>query len=351
MRFLCFGAGAIGSYVGGSLQLAGNEVVFVEPAQQKSRIQVRGIQIEDVSGAIHNIPDPEITSDALAVIREQSFDAAILAVKSFDTKELIASLKPVAELLPPFISLQNGVENEKELAEIIGEENVIAVSVCTAISRTPTDCIKVEKLRGIGIEKGKNLSAALYAEFKKAGLKPELIANGTAMKWSKMLSNLLANASSAILDMTPAEIYADDSSFELEMLQIREAAAVMNAYDIPVINIPGVPVKLLVWGIRFLPRPLLKVLLKKQVGSGRGQKMPSFHIDLYAGHHRNEVEFLNGAVVRYADAKKIDVPVNRGYYKILTALAENRLPLDYYRKRPVKLRTNILFLKNVDKEK
>lgn len=342
MKFICFGAGAIGSYVGGSLLLSGNEIVFVERAERIARFKENGIRIEDVSGQVHEILNFEVVSDVADVIRNRAFDAVILAVKSFDTQALLDSMKDIVDLLPPFISLQNGVENEKILETCLGREKVIPVSVCTAISRSDSGSIKVEKLRGIGIQDGKSLSRPLFDTFTSAGLKPQLIADGTGMKWSKMISNLLANASSAILDMSPAEIFADDVAFDLEVRQIKETIAVMDAYGIPVVNIPGVPVKLLAWGIKVLPKLILKPVLIKQVGSGRGGKMPSFHIDLYAGNPQNEVEYLNGAVVRFAEAKNIPVPVNSGYTKILTSLARKELPLDTYRKKPNALKEAIL---------
>jgi len=48
------------------------------------------------------------------------------------------------------------------------------------------------------------------------------------MKWSKMLTNLPANATAAILDMTPAEVFSHPSLFQLEMRMLREALAVMR---------------------------------------------------------------------------------------------------------------------------
>ena len=157
-------------------------------------------------------------------VKECQFDAAIIAVKSFDTERLMKSLIEVIGLLPPFISLQNGVENEALLASYLGKAKVVSASVCTAISRKQDGLIKVEKLRGIGITAGHFLSEDIYKAFRSANLKPALIADGTAMKWSKMISNLLANASSAILDMTPAEIFSDPDGFRLEIRQIRETA-------------------------------------------------------------------------------------------------------------------------------
>ena len=66
--------------------------------------------------------------------------------------------------------------------------------------------------------------------------------------------------------------------------------------------------------------------------------MPSFYIDLHAGRRDSEVEFLNGAVARYADALGIAAPVNHAYYEILTKLAAGELPLDSYKKNPKQFR-------------
>ena len=79
----------------------------------------------------------------------------------------------------------------------------------------------------------------------------------------------------------------------------------------------------------------------KAVGGGRGGKMPSFYIDLHAGRKESEVEFLNGAVVRFGSRLGIPTPVNQAYYEVLTGLAQGRLPLDSYEKDPKKLREEI----------
>ena len=49
------------------------------------------------------------------------------------------------------------------------------------------------------------------------------------MKWSKLLANLVGNATSAILDLDPASIYADKRLYAIERRQLREALAVMRA--------------------------------------------------------------------------------------------------------------------------
>jgi 2-dehydropantoate 2-reductase len=103
---------------------------------------------------------------------------------------------------------------------------------------------------GIGIGSSFPLSKRIAAEFKRANLKPKLIEDTKGMKWSKMISNLLANASSAILNMTPAEIFTDSISYKLEIRQLRETLDVMRAYGIQPVDIPGVPIRLLCFAVR-----------------------------------------------------------------------------------------------------
>jgi 2-dehydropantoate 2-reductase len=66
-----------------------------------------------------------------------------------------------------------------------------------------------ERRRGVGIAVGHSLSSQLAEAFDKAGLNARLFSNAGEMKWSKLLTNLLGNACSAILDMNPAEVFAD----------------------------------------------------------------------------------------------------------------------------------------------
>lgn len=334
MKFLCLGAGAIGTYIGVSLIKAGFEVAFVERSEAIEQAAKNGLAVEFADGKRFQAKNPSLTTDALRYLDKNSVDYLIWAVKSFDNPALISSLIPAADKLPPIISLQNGVENEAQLSEAFGSAGVIPVSVCTAISRDPDGTVKVEKLRGIGISAESPFAEELSRAFSRANLKPALIHNASAMKWSKLITNLLANASSAILDMHPADIFADADGFLLEKRQILETLAVMNRLSIPVVNLPGTPVKLLAWAISHLPRFLLQPVLVKAVGGGRGGKMPSFHIDLEAGRTRSEVTFLNGAVSRTAEKLGISAPVNREYCEILTNLANGSLRRDTYRRKP-----------------
>jgi 2-dehydropantoate 2-reductase len=182
--------------------------------------------------------------------------------------------------MPPIVCFQNGVENETAIAEVLGENKIIRGTVTTAIGRRGMGNILVERFRGTGIEANLPVSLEIAAACNRAGLGMQVFQNGKAMKWSKMLTNLVGNATSAILNWPPAQVYSDPRVFIIERQQLREVLMVMDALHIPIVNLPGTPVKLLAFAIRFLPAPISRLLLVKAVGGGRGAKMPSFQIDL-----------------------------------------------------------------------
>lgn len=338
--FLCFGVGAIGAYIGGSLALSGHKVIFVERPEIAEEIRRRGLTLQ-TGETIQRLGELKVVNSIEAALAHGPFFAAILAVKSFDTRAVLESLLPFAADLPPIVSFQNGVENEPLLSSGLGSEKVIAGTVTTAIGRKGPGEIVVERLRGTGVAVHHPLGPALVAAMNRAGLRAAAFANPAAMKWSKLLTNLLANASSAILDMTPGQIFGHPGLYKLEARQLRETLRVMRAQNIPVVDLPGTPVRALAWAISTLPLLASRLLLQRSVGKGRGEKMPSFHIDLHSGRGKSEVDYLNGAVVRYGKQYHVATPVNQNLTRILMAMTQGEIPRETYARQPEKLLAEI----------
>jgi 2-dehydropantoate 2-reductase len=339
MRFLFFGAGAIGSYIGGSLSLQGHSVTFLERPEAVAKLRARGLSL-DLSLAGYGVRQVapsafQAESDLEQALAHGPFDLAIFALKSFDTPAAAEAMRPWAEQFPPLLCLSNGVENETILRQALGEAKVIEGTVTSAVSRTEAGIVRLEKWRGMGWAASHPEAVRWQQVFAQAGLRPRLYADGKAMKWSKLLTNLLANASSAILDMTPGAIFAHPGLYALEMEQLREALAVLRAQHLQVVDLPGTPVRLLAF-LAQAPswlRPLARPLLAK----GRGQKMPSLHIDLYAGRRQSEVHFLNGAVVRFGEQYHVPVPTNRLLNDLLSRMVQGELPREAFAHQPQKL--------------
>lgn len=333
LNILSVGAGAIGTYVGGSLALCGHNLTFLEQPHVARDLRGRGVRL-NLRGIEHEATRVHFASHLDEVLMLDDFDVALFALKSYHTQSAVSNLAPFAGRLPPILCLQNGVDNEPALAKAFGEQNVIPATVTSAVGRRAAGDIVLERLRGIGIADVHPLSVRLAAAFSQAGLNASLFPDPRAMKWSKMLTNLIANASSAILDMTPAEIFAHPGLFALEIRQLRECLAVMRAQGIPVVDLPGTPVRLLAFGVRYLPLSLLRPVMARLVGSGRGAKMPSFHIDLHSGAPNSEVDFLNGAVVRAGKELGIPTPVNHILDLTLLALTNKERSIGTYSHQP-----------------
>jgi 2-dehydropantoate 2-reductase len=65
--------------------------------------------------------------------------------------------------------------------------------------------------------------------------------------------------------------------------------------------------------------------------------MPSFHIDLHSGRGKSEVDYLNGAVVRYALKAGLRAPANKVLNETLLALTNGDLETSEFSKKPEKL--------------
>ena len=338
---LIFGAGAIGSYVGGSLALAGHRVVFIEQAAVAAGLRERGLRLDVSIDKNRNAASPLIVSpnsfgcvSSLAEAMQLGpFEAAIFAMKSFDTQAAMEEIKPFANQFPPILCLQNGVDNEPTIAAMLGPDHVIAGTMTYSIARRGAGDIVLEKKRGVGIAAGHPLSERLVAVLNTAGLNAHLYPHAADMKWSKVLANLPGSATSAIVDMSPGEVFAHPGLYALEMRMAHEALAVMAAQGVHAVNLPNIPVRALALAMR-LPPFLARPVLMKVVGGGRGGKMPSFHIDLHAGRRKSEVEYLHGAVVRYGEKSGVPTPVSRLLTETLLAMVRGEIPITEFSRRP-----------------
>ena len=350
LSVLCFGAGAIGTYMGGSLALSGHRVVFIEQPAVVAELQKIGLSLDLSLDERRKSKEPFLlppssftcVSSLKEALEQGPFDAAIFALKSFDTVPALENMKPFINHIPPVLCLQNGVDNEPALAAVLGSGKVIAGTTTSSIGRLAAGQIVLERLRGVGIATGSDpklntLASRLVDAMNDAWLNASLFPNAADMKWSKMVTNLMGNASAAILDMTPAEVLNHPGLFGLEMRMLREALKVMAAQGIHPVDLPKVPIRLFALAARFLPAFIARPVMVKVVGGGRGAKMPSFHIDLHSGRGKIEVDYLNGAVVRAGKKTGIPTPVNRLLNDTLQDLVQGRQQVSAYSRNPEKL--------------
>lgn len=343
MKILIYGAGAIGGYLGGRLLQQNHDVTLIAREVSAEIINKSGLDISEGGERSHTNP-LVLTSVLQAFDQEQQYDLIIMSMKSYD---LLPSLDALVAFCPDpamILAIQNGIGVEQPLIDQYGAERIISGAVTIPISRETTDHIVVEKEdRGLALaptQPGQNIKQWGLL-FKKAGIKTELMNNYQEMKWSKALLNLVGNATSAILNRRPGLIYKSDIVFDLEVRMLKETLAVMKAKKINVIDLPGSGAKRLAFGVQRLPRSMLKPIMTNLVSSGRGDKMPSFQIDLMAGKGKSEVVYHNGAIAQAGQEVGVPTPINAALFDILKRLTMEELDWREFDGRPKRLAVEI----------
>ncbi len=315
MKFMVLGAGAVGSWIGLNMIRAGHEVVFVGREAFCSATRAAGLTAQVPSGAqIQLAPIHAVASVDDAFARAAQFDAVALCTKAYGLDAALAALQPHIVASGQVICFQNGIGSETRAAALFGPR-VIAGTLTSPVSQTVPGAIALDKLTGgvglaamdsAGRDIARDIARAISTEYMPAHAYPD----AAAMKWSKLLLNIVANASAAIFEMDGGKIYRDPALFKLEMRMLRECLAVMRASGIPVINLPGIKPRTLARAVSLLPDFVLQPLLTTRVASGRGGKRPGLHEDLAQGRAQNEVAWLNGAIAAQGARVGVPTPVN-----------------------------------------
>ena len=337
MKILVYGAGAVGGYIGGRLAHAGHHVTFIVREVTADAINEQGLSITELGETVK--VQPHITTSIAQTFmgEDADFDLIILGMKAYDLTEAINHLVAFCPEPPPILTLQNGIGVERPLAEQFGADDLIIGALTTPVSKPSNSQITVERAdRGLTIApavKDKNIQA-WGKLLNDAGVPTEVLPDYQSMKWSKAFLNIVGNATSAILNRPPGAVYKVSSMFDLEKRMLKETLAVMKAYNIKVIDLPGSPATKLAGGVRRAPNLLLKPILTNVVSKGRGDKMPSFQIDLMSGKGKTEVIYHNGAIAKAGRAKNIPTPVNAALTNILVGLAKQELDWRDYDGKP-----------------
>lgn len=344
MKFLIYGAGAVGSYFGALLAQAQHEVVLVSRSTY-ARIEKNGLTVVRANQKTFNVKVQAVSSlrQALVLAEEagKPYDYIFLTMKMYDLPTAIDELIAFCPDNPPMlVALQNGIGAEEKLTKHYPAEKVIAGSVTVPVSVDASFNVVEEKGgRGLGLAPvgGRGISKHLMQALKEAGIETVVVKNYLEMKWSKLLINVIGNATAAILNRRPGIVYKSTPLFRLEVRMLKEVLAVMKGLKLNVVNLPGMPATRLVFGLKWLPEPFLKPLMTNVVAGGRGDKAPSFHLDLIANKRKNEVLYHNGAVNLSGRELNIPTPVNAALTDILLQLVHEEIDSHKYDGNPKEL--------------
>ncbi len=339
VNILVIGGGAIGSLLAARLGGAGHAVTLLDRPQAAAALQAHGLRLVEADGRVLS-PAVRIAASPGEAFGQAQFDLAVLAVKAYHTGDAASDLAPFLPATTPLLSIQNGIGNEDLLAEALASP-LLAGSLTTPVEVLGPGHVKVARAShrlAVAPWRGEGQPAQVAALFSGAGFTVQTFDDGPALKWTKLLMNMLANAQPAILGYTPAQVFAQPDLGNLEVLAWREALAVMRAQGIIPVPLAGYPMAFIGSLVRRLPVGLVRPFMARFIVGGRGTKPPSLTFDLQpAPRGQSEVAWLNGAVA--AQARKLGLPalVNDTLTRVLLDLVEGRAAVDEWRGRSDRL--------------
>ncbi|HEX7491459.1 MAG TPA: 2-dehydropantoate 2-reductase N-terminal domain-containing protein [Candidatus Limnocylindrales bacterium] len=336
-RTLVVGAGAVGSLLGALLGSVGHDVTLVrifEPSSERPLVLIRP------DGSRVTIPVHRVThtTDASAP------DLILVAVKMPALSEALAPTLRWPGV--PTLTVENGIGAEVIAGEIRPHAPMIAGSLTAPIRVASEDEVQWMGRGGLALaaatDSARSLVRTLLDDFARAGLRVAERPMAAPMKWSKLLTNLIANASGAILDMDAQEIYRNPGLFDIERRQLLETLAVMRGLGSKPVSIPGAPVPWLARCIR-LPARLSRPIMVRVVGGARAGKAPSLLLHLRSAppdaacSEQTEVAWMNGAVVQAGAEVGVATPVNACLAALVEEVARDPQRRAWFRGHPERL--------------
>jgi 2-dehydropantoate 2-reductase len=199
MRYIIFGAGAIGGVIGARLHLAGREVMLIARGPHLDAIRERGLRLETPVGT-ETLKIPAVSSPAKIEFRKD--DLVILGMKSQDTVAALEALRAAAGDGLPVVCTQNGVSNERMALRRF--ENVYAMVVMLPATHLEPGVVLQNSSPIAGILDGgrypqgtDSLIEAVCADLRDASFSAQPDLAVMRQKYAKLLLNL-GNAFQAI---------------------------------------------------------------------------------------------------------------------------------------------------------
>ncbi|MBN3845659.1 MULTISPECIES: ketopantoate reductase family protein [Burkholderiaceae] len=292
MKIAFLGAGALGCAIGSALTEGGHETWLVDRFAAHVEAMCRdGLQVDDANGSRRVKVRATMNPAEVGPV-----DLVIVLVKSFHTD---SAMRGALALVGPdtlVLSLQNGLGHEDVLSEIVGRERVLAGKTYVGgVLKAPghIESGVSGKLTIIGELDGQVTERvrAIADAFNSAGLTTTVSDNILGTMWDKLLINVATGAITGVTGLTYGQLYEELVLKATALAAIEEAMAAAKAA-----------------GIR------LSMTRAEEAWTLAAEGLPlAFKTSMLQSLEKGsvtEIDFINGAVVRWGQRLGVPTPVN-----------------------------------------
>jgi 2-dehydropantoate 2-reductase len=289
MRVCVIGAGALGGTFAARLAVAGHTVTLIDTwPEHVAAIRAEGLRVDGVPG--------ELCVRLRAQLDAAGIDGQDLALVATDANHTVAAAATAARVLATdgvALSVQNGIGNIEAISAAVDQTRVIGGSTMASfrldapgrVTQTHEGPTTIGELDGRETPRLEALRSALES----AGLETRTSPDIMAVIWDKFLLNLAINPLCAATFLRLGEVARCDATDRYQDRLIEEAFSVTRAK-----------------GLRL---DLDAIRHKIKAHTWAKFSKPSMLQHLERGR-RTEIDALNGALVREAQALGIAAPFN-----------------------------------------
>jgi 2-dehydropantoate 2-reductase len=302
MKTVMIGPGAMGSLFGGLLSRAGEELWLVGyRKEQVETICSVGLTLEE-KGKSQIIPmkaTPDVTSVGKA-------DLVIFFVKTYDTEGAVSDSLVLEKEDTVFLTLQNGLGNEEAMCKKIDRKKVML-----GITGHGATLLRPGHIRHAGWGKTfvgeldhriTDRATRIAQMFCKAGIETEASPNIHDQVWGKLVVNAGINALTALTGFKNGQLLDYPETARLMERLVFEAAQVARRK-----------------GVHIEEDPIEKV---RKAAEATRENRSSMGQD-FDHRRRTEIDAINGAVVREAQALGIPAPFNEAVTNLVKAIEKS----------------------------
>ncbi|MGZ3605951.1 MAG: ketopantoate reductase family protein [Thermodesulfobacteriota bacterium] len=302
MKTVMIGPGAMGSLFGGLLSRAGEELWLVGyRKEQVETICSVGLTLEE-KGKSQIIPmkaTPDVTSVGKA-------DLVIFFVKTYDTERAVSDSLVLEKEDTVFLTLQNGLGNEGAICKKIDRKKVML-----GVTGHGATLLRPGHVRHAGWGKTfvgeldhriTDRATRIAQMFCKAGIETEVSPNIHDQVWGKLVVNAGINALTALTGFKNGQLLDYPETGRLMERLVFEAAQVARRK-----------------GVHIEEDPIEKV---RKAAETTRENRSSMGQD-FDHRRRTEIDAINGAVVREAQALGVPAPFNQAVTDLVKAIEKS----------------------------
>ncbi len=295
MKIYVVGTGGVGGYFGGLLAKGGKDVTFIARGEHRKALKKNGLTVKSVLGEF--VIQPVQVMEHISEISKP--DLILFTVKTYDTEKTAEELSSVVTNESIIITFQNGVENDYEIQKFLTNAAVypgVAYVISTKVA--PGVIEQSGGLRKLFFGDRKNPSNTKLKQvgdlMRDAGIDATLSDDITRDIWKKYLFIVAFSGMTGLCRSTIGKVLGDEVTRQLYERCLKEAITVAKAMKI------------------IVAEDVFEVIMKTSHNTATDSKS-SLLVDI-ENHRKNEIETLNGNLVRLAKKFGIDVPINELVY-------------------------------------